>query len=57
VTEAELERFRASFLYAPGGFLVDGVVPVDPEQRAIEAALDTTRQLPLSEATPCTPTC
>lgn len=49
LTEAELERFRASFLDEPGGFLVDEVVRADPEQRAIEAVLGTSRPLPLSD--------
>jgi hypothetical protein len=47
--EAELERFRASFLYEPGAFLVDEVVRADPEKRALEAVLDTSRPLPLSD--------
>jgi len=47
--EAELERFRASFLYQPAAFLVDEVLGIDPEQRAIEAVLRTTRALPLSD--------
>lgn len=46
VDSAEMRRFLASFLYAAEAFLVDEVMKLDPEERAIEARLDTRRPLP-----------
>jgi hypothetical protein len=49
VDPAELRRFCDSFMYREGAFLVDEVVAMDAEARAIEARLDTTRRLPFAE--------
>jgi hypothetical protein len=48
--EAEMEHFLATFLYREEAFLIDEVIRLDPEERFIEARLDTTRWLPLSAA-------
>jgi hypothetical protein len=47
---AEVKRFLESFLYREQAFLVDEVVAVDREARAIRALLDTTRELPFARA-------
>lgn len=41
---AELRRFLESFLYLEAGFLVDEVVALHRDERAIEARLETTRK-------------
>ena len=43
---AEMQRFRDSFMYRDEAFLVDEILRMDPEQRGIEALLDTTRPYP-----------
>jgi hypothetical protein len=44
----EMRRFLASFMYAREAFLVDEVVRLDREARAIDARMDTTRPLPFA---------
>ena len=44
----ELARFRETFLYREAAFLVDEVLHLDPEARAIQARLDTRRPLPFA---------
>ncbi len=43
---AELQRFRSTFLYRGEGFLVDEILDLVPEDRAIHARMDTTKPLP-----------
>lgn len=45
---AEMRRFLDSYMYREGGFLVDEVVAMDPDAHAIEARLDTKRNLPFA---------
>lgn len=45
---AEMQRFLETFLYREPAFLVDEIVSVDRESRAIEALLDTRRPLPFA---------
>jgi 3-hydroxymyristoyl/3-hydroxydecanoyl-(acyl carrier protein) dehydratase len=45
---AEMRRFLETFNYREEAFLVDEVVKIDPEARAIEARMDTTRELPFT---------
>ena len=45
----EMQRFRESFLYDEGALLVDEIVRMDPDERAIDAILDTTRSLPYAD--------
>jgi hypothetical protein len=46
---AEMQRFLDTFLYHEDVFLVDRIREVDPEERRIEAVLDTGRALPISD--------
>ncbi|MBW2231218.1 MAG: hypothetical protein JRG92_08725 [Deltaproteobacteria bacterium] len=46
--EAEMQRFLDTFLYRQEAFLIDEVLSMDAEKRAIEARLDTTRDLPFA---------
>jgi len=48
VDAAALARFEESFLYRPPAVLVDELVRIDPHGHAIEALLDTTRELPFA---------
>jgi hypothetical protein len=48
VDPAELERFRATFMYHEPAILVDEIVGVDREARLVEARLDTGRELPFA---------
>jgi hypothetical protein len=43
-----MRRFLDTFNYREEAFLVDEVVKIDPAARAIEARMDTTRDLPLT---------
>jgi len=43
---AELARFLDTFLYRPEGFLLDEVVDLCPDERRVEARLDTRKPLP-----------
>ncbi len=45
---AEMQHFLDTFLYREEAFLVDEVVSLDAERRAIEARMDTTRPLPFA---------
>ncbi len=45
---AEMRRFLDSFLYEDSAFLVDEVLRLDSEERAIDARMDTRRALPFS---------
>ena len=45
---AEMRRFLETFNYREEAFLVDEVVKLDPAARAIEARMDTTRDLPFT---------
>ncbi len=45
---AEMHRFLDTFSYREEAFLVDEVMKIDPEARAIEARMDTNRELPLA---------
>lgn len=45
---AEMRRFLDTFNYREEAFLVDEVVKIDPEARAIEARMATTRDLPFT---------
>jgi len=44
----ELRRFLDTYLYQPSAFLVDEVVALHPEERSVEARMETTRPLPYS---------
>ncbi len=44
----DMRRFLETFMYEPDAFLVDEVMVLDHEARAIEARLDTTRRLPFA---------
>jgi len=46
----EMQRFLDTLLYREEAFLVDEIVSLDREKKAIAARLDTTRSLPLSAA-------
>ena len=48
IDPAEMRRFRDTFMYRDEAFLIDEVVAMDAEARAIEARLDTTRGLPFA---------
>ena len=50
IDPAEMRHFLDTFLYSEEAFLVDEIVSLDREKKAIEARLDTTRSLPLSAA-------
>jgi len=43
-----MQHFLDTFLYREKAFLIDEVLRMDPEQRYIEASLDTTRELPFA---------
>ena len=45
---AEMRRFLDTFNYREEAFLVDEVLKMDPENRTIEARMDTTRELPFA---------
>jgi len=45
----EMQRFLDTFMYHEDVFLVDEILRADREERAIEAVLDTTRALPISD--------
>ena len=47
---AEMQRFRDTFMYRDDAFLVDEILRMDPEERVIEALLDTTRPLPFADS-------
>jgi hypothetical protein len=49
VAAAEMERFFETFMYQDDAFLVDEIVRMDAEERAIDAVLDTTRSLPFAD--------
>jgi hypothetical protein len=44
----DMRRFLETFMYEQDAFLVDEVMVLDREARAIEARLDTTRRLPFA---------
>jgi len=44
-----LQHFLDTFLYREGAVLVDEIVALDPDERRIEAILDSTRPLPFAE--------
>jgi len=46
---AEMQRFLDTFMYRDDVFLVDEILRMDPEERAIDALLDTTRPLPFAD--------
>ena len=45
----DLARFRESFLYRDGAFLVDRVSEVCAEEKLLRAQLETTRALPYAQ--------
>ena len=48
IDAAEMARFLETFLYREEAFLIDEIVSVDAEARAIHARLDTERPLPFA---------
>ena len=42
----EMQEFLDTFLYKSDAFLIDEVHQMDPDERLIEASLDTRRPLP-----------
>jgi hypothetical protein len=44
----EMRRFLESYMYRDAAFLIDEVVAMDTEARAIDARLDTRRELPFT---------
>jgi hypothetical protein len=44
----EMQHFLDTFLYRQEAFLIDEVTKLDPEQKYMEALLDSTRPLPMS---------
>jgi hypothetical protein len=44
----EMRRFLESYMYLDAAFLIDEVVAMDAEARAIDARLDTRRELPFA---------
>jgi hypothetical protein len=47
---AEMRRFLDTFLYDENAFLVDEIVKLDAQARAVEARLDSRRPLPITSA-------
>ena len=45
---ADMQRFLESFLYREEAFLVDEIVAIDREARAIDARMQTDRELPIA---------